>query len=107
MLRNVTALLLSAVIALTSLQPTAAEAADADDVARLLLGALVVYGIAEAIDDNRKSPKSSNKTVKKKQVGKPGKHRFRGVVPKRLPRHCVRTHKLHYGKAHTVFGHRC
>ncbi|MEM6276361.1 MAG: hypothetical protein AAF714_05385 [Pseudomonadota bacterium] len=97
MMKPFAALLLSGVLAVTSLTATSAAAdSTSDDLAKLLLGALVLYGIKEAVDDRRKV------TVTPSPAPQP-------VISskKRLPRHCIRTHSGFRGETRTVFGNRC
>lgn len=94
MFKPIAALLLSGVIAVTSLAPNETQAADSEDLAKILFGALVVYGISEAVRDNRRSSSSS-----KGRVVRP--------VRRKLPAGCIRTHRQHFGEKRTVFGNQC
>jgi len=125
MFKPFAALLLSGVLAVTSFAPTTARAADADDVARFIVGALVLYGLADAIDNRSSSKqrivvapkqqtkkvvvphkKPQKKVVKKKQVHRPhAQHHFAGR--RHLPSGCFLTHRQHYHETRTVFGNQC
>ncbi|MEM1374374.1 MAG: hypothetical protein AAGF78_08335 [Pseudomonadota bacterium] len=92
MMKPFVAVLLSGVLAATSLTATSAAANSAhEDLAKILLGALVIYGIKEAVD-NRKAVKVTPKPV---------------ISSKTLPAHCLVTHKGYRGESWTVFGNRC
>ncbi|MEL7301582.1 MAG: hypothetical protein AAFM92_14470 [Pseudomonadota bacterium] len=98
MLKPFAALLLSGVIAVTSLSPTPARAADGEDLAALLFGALILYGIAEAAkDDRRKKAATATRQV-----------RPQPNLAKRLPKHCIRATAAHgRGGPPQFFGYRC
>lgn len=96
MMKPFAALLLSGVLAVTSLSATSAAANSTnEDLAKLLLGALVLYGIKEALDD-RKSVKVTPTPVPKPVISS-----------KKLPRRCIVTFHGFRGDRRTVFGNRC
>ena len=113
MFRQIAALAFSGVLAVTSLAPTQTRAADADDIAKLVLGALVIYGISEGIRDNR-TP-SQPQVVTKKPTRTPH-YKFpdtaRSVLPHRpevryLPRYCFLTHQVSHRETRKVLGIQC
>lgn len=84
MTRRLVAPLLAAAIALTPMAATPARADD--DIAKALLGALVLYGIAESIDSkNRKDDRRIERRHDDRR-GWQGAHRGRII-----PAQCIRT----------------
>ncbi|MEM6479866.1 MAG: hypothetical protein AAF647_12615 [Pseudomonadota bacterium] len=112
MYRSFAALVLSGVLAVTSLSPTQAHADNRENLAKFLVGAIVLYGIADAVNDNkRKSPsvtRHAPKTVyHHTHRPAPKKKHAAPARRKHLPAGCVLTHRQHYGEKRTVFGNRC
>ncbi|MEL6914809.1 MAG: hypothetical protein AAFP13_09935 [Pseudomonadota bacterium] len=118
------ALILSGVLAVTSLTPAPARAADGEDLAKLLLGALVLYGIADAVQDNRrketarKAPAPQQKAVEPAPrlrhggvitpAGPRGHRQHHGGARRAfLPVSCILHHQRWDGTHRTVFGNQC
>ncbi len=104
MFKTIAAGALAGTIALTGLvAPTPVKAADSEDIARLLFGALVIYGLSEAADN-----RSDRQVVTPRPQPKPPKHRDDRISKRKvLPAHCVLTHRLPSGKVRAVMGNRC
>ncbi|MEL6610220.1 MAG: hypothetical protein AAFO93_15030 [Pseudomonadota bacterium] len=110
MFKSIAAAALSATIALTSLTPNTAQAADAEDVAKVLFGALVLYGIADALEDNRKSTPKVTTTRKHNPVTRPhrpGPPKHARAARYTLPASCLLTHRQWGNKSRTVMGNSC
>ena len=100
------ALILSGTLAVTSLAPTSAQASDSDAIAKLLLGALVLYGVKEAVDNRNDRRRSTPRAV----VKEPEFPRHSGVITPHspntprygnhssnfLPINCILTHRTGY-----------
>ena len=107
MFKPVAALLLSGVIAVTSLAPTQSHASDADDIARFVIGALVLYGIADAIDNQNDKKRTQAAAAKKKKESEAAKRARLAKARKTLPSSCLLTHRQRHGETKTVFGNKC
>ncbi|MEM6728697.1 MAG: hypothetical protein AAF618_09370 [Pseudomonadota bacterium] len=125
MYKRLTALVLSGAIALTSLAPTQAMANDREKIAKLVVGALVLYGLSEAAKNSRSSSSKSTKSYAPKHTYHAPKHTYHqprhnyyqphrphrpvrsAPVRKSLPAGCILTHRQRYGETRTVFGNAC
>ena len=98
MLKTLTAGLLATTIAFTSLAPSPAQAADHEDLAKLLAGIAAIAIISRAIrDDDRSETRTQTQ-----------RHRHAGIPPNRrvLPFECFRRVDTRHGRI-GVFGKRC
>ena len=98
MFKPFAAIVMSGVLAVTSLTATATQADTNEDLAKLLLGALIIYGIKEAVDD--RNDRKTNPYVQ--PTPKPVVRNY-----KELPRTCIIHHRQHHGELRKVFGNRC
>lgn len=120
MLKTLTTITLAGVLAITSLAPTRVEAnQNPDDLAKLLFGALVIYGIAEASKNKRKREKQavvvpvpkpkptprSAPVIRHPDPVRPQHKRIHRASY--LPTTCILTHQQGHGESRTVFGNRC
>ena len=104
MTKSLAAFLLAAVMALTSLTPQQARAADAEDIAKFVIGALVLYGIADAIDDNNNRKSTARKVNRETEAQRRERLRKARYT---LPTGCILTHRQRHGEKRRVFGNQC
>ncbi|MEM1235993.1 MAG: hypothetical protein AAGI10_03410 [Pseudomonadota bacterium] len=115
MTKFIAALILSALMALTSLTPQQALAADGEAIAGLLIGALVLYGIADAIDDRnereaKEKAREAHEAHRAREASRVAEAKRRERARKarfNLPSNCIRTHEKRSGEKRRVLGNRC
>ncbi|MGR3436251.1 MAG: hypothetical protein ACU0CO_15400 [Shimia sp.] len=104
MMKRLMALMLAAAMALTLTPPRAAQAGN-EDLAKVIVGGVILYGIAKAIEDEQRRKRRATVHVtppKQYEPKKPAPVAHR----KHLPRGCIFT--MHTSKGQrTFFGQNC
>ncbi|MEO0485585.1 MAG: hypothetical protein AAF092_06710 [Pseudomonadota bacterium] len=102
MLKKCAVTLLCGLLAFGAVPPTPAQANTSEDLAKLLFGALLIYGIKEAVESDARP-----RTVTTPPRATPHRPRERAAVRPKMPVGCIVQHQLTSGERRTVFGKRC